>query len=1276
MLRHWKKIILGFLLFLVIGIGAFIVWMHNNAENFIRELVQIQSKGKLDATMKNIDFNFSDDRLLLEEFKLFTVDSTQDPIAHHVAIPNLILKVNSLWDLAWNKELQIDTLYIDQPSIRVHILRTKHNTKKDIPVSESIGNVYKAIQKALLSLEVKRFDFINGSFELYNSAKPDQTPLKITRLQFVVDNLMVRRNPTNPSNKFLNSDSVILRSFDQNILLPDGKHKLAFSRLRLNSGLELIEMDSCTVSTVEQDPEKKHFQMFFDTLKITHLNLLKLYQEDILDADSAYVINPMFKAMMVKKTDQEKYNTTDSISKGKSLSSFTTRLNIRYIGVINSSVQLTNQKEDKRSSIKTEKNNFKLFGLKTGPEFNNGYAFDSIDLSLKNNEFYTTDSVYAIRFKSINIHNDALRLDGLSLSTNPTASARIRRDHHMKHFELQGVDWAELLFEKKIHAKKAVLLEPIIIRKDIASNTKKPAKDLFATIAGLSNQVEIDQIEIRNGTLDIEFKNHSSIALKQADLLLDSRKALQANSYQELAQSIQLLTFRSGTFHTGNQHFQLQNATLGDAAGSLQTEKLQLKAPDQTIDMDDVHISGIHFSIRNKQYAADKLEWSQASIEMKIAPKNPSKKAAGPQLELNELSGKNTKIALHLSKGQEAKAMLSQLNINAIKVLPGNPLHLGLVQLNADKISFGNDQNSIQANAMNYHSEKISSIQGFDFLKLSSTDTIKIKSPEITFQADLAKLLQKNNSLGAIEISQPDVYIRKRKQVQPIPSTEASKKKLPLGDLESLLLKDLTLNAVLFGADKNDSILLQGTASLQKFAHGSNGLLLGKEASFQTEGMQLDQKKIQLRISEKALIKINNISMDPTDLKHQWSGQLQTLQIGHTHLGMIDRKNDSSEIQLKKLVLRSVQLNAHAIKDLSALLRENRNTDLSGLQLYRKTKSGLLSMHNFHYSAADSTAGIDSVSFVPDQTRETFAASFPFQSTYMKGRTGRIELGHIDFRSLLKDSSFKARWIEINEPDLFVYRDKTKPFEGGKIKPLPTTMLKESKAHFYIDSVRIHNGSVTYTERSEKTKDTGTIHLEKLEASISNLGKFDHSSTDSLTIRARFLLMDSLPVYLKVKESYADSLGGFTMTARAGAADLHPLNKFLIPVLSVKLRSGRLDTLSLTAIGREYLSLGKMNFFYHKLNVEFLKNGAQEQKTLLTSLITFAANRFVVKTNNRKRIGQIYFPRNREKAVFNYWTKIALSGLASSVGAKKNKKYLKLYRRALKEKSLPPIHID
>ena len=74
--------------------------------------------------------------------------------------------------------------------------------------------------------------------------------------------------------------------------------------------------------------------------------------------------------------------------------------------------------------------------------------------------------------------------------------------------------------------------------------------------------------------------------------------------------------------------------------------------------------------------------------------------------------------------------------------------------------------------------------------------------------------------------------------------------------------------------------------------------------------------------------------------------------------------------------------------------------------------------------------------------------------------------------------------------------------------------------------------------------------------------------------------------------------------------------------------------------------------------------------------MTFAANSFVVKTNNKKRKGVIYFPRDREKAIFNYWVKMALSGMASSVGAKHNKKALRQYRRELKARNLPPIEWD
>jgi hypothetical protein len=112
------------------------------------------------------------------------------------------------------------------------------------------------------------------------------------------------------------------------------------------------------------------------------------------------------------------------------------------------------------------------------------------------------------------------------------------------------------------------------------------------------------------------------------------------------------------------------------------------------------------------------------------------------------------------------------------------------------------------------------------------------------------------------------------------------------------------------------------------------------------------------------------------------------------------------------------------------------------------------------------------------------------------------------------------------------------------------------------------------------------------------------------------------------------------------------------------------------AIGHDYLSLGEMRMYYHDLKVQFLKNGKEEKKTFLQGLKTFIANSFVIKNENTKRVGVVYFPRIRDKSFINYYIKIAMSGVASSAGAKKNKKLMKKYNRQLKVHQLPEIEFD
>ena len=83
-----------------------------------------------------------------------------------------------------------------------------------------------------------------------------------------------------------------------------------------------------------------------------------------------------------------------------------------------------------------------------------------------------------------------------------------------------------------------------------------------------------------------------------------------------------------------------------------------------------------------------------------------------------------------------------------------------------------------------------------------------------------------------------------------------------------------------------------------------------------------------------------------------------------------------------------------------------------------------------------------------------------------------------------------------------------------------------------------------------------------------------------------------------------------------------------------------------------------MKLFYHDLKIQLLKKDGRPKK-----FKSFLANTFVIKKNNSSRTGQVFYIRNRDRSAINYYVKIIGSGVASSIGAKNNKKALRKYRK-------------
>lgn len=148
------------------------------------------------------------------------------------------------------------------------------------------------------------------------------------------------------------------------------------------------------------------------------------------------------------------------------------------------------------------------------------------------------------------------------------------------------------------------------------------------------------------------------------------------------------------------------------------------------------------------------------------------------------------------------------------------------------------------------------------------------------------------------------------------------------------------------------------------------------------------------------------------------------------------------------------------------------------------------------------------------------------------------------------------------------------------------------------------------------------------------------------------------------------------MSLRMRPTTLSFLNPVLAPLSNVIIRSGTIDSLQLRAIGNENISLGEMNMFYRNLRIRLVKDGHQDSTSFARKLVSFLANTFIIRKNNNGRTGIVYFERLKDRSFFNYIVKMTFSGMATSIGIKSNKKYLRQYKNILKERNLPPIDFE
>ena len=1253
-------IILGIIIILLTALHIYVV---NNAETLVENIVANESKGKLKLKVKNIKFNYFSKKVELQDITFFSNDSLDLPTYYNFHVDKIKIKVKALIPIFTRKELKIDSLFLVAPRIEVTRLKPLDTAgQKDISIPREMGKVYNSIIDALKFLEVKRFQFDDGVFKLVNKVLPNQQPLIITRMHFHIET-----DPDTNAEDFLESDKLVFWTKGQDITFPDGNHRLAFSRFRIKIKKRLIEIDSCTLIGKRPDGSGSGFSLYLDTLKLTNVDFLSLYEKGLIKADSVYCLDPKFKIELElknKTAGTKKIPNLDTL-----INQLTGDMQLNYVGVRNAEVSITTNRNDKSTSFTSEKNNFEMTGLRIDHSLPQPISLESFDMAIRNYENFVKDSSYFLRFDSIRLRENRILLSNFSINTE---KYKDKRNIQVRQFILSELSWADLLFDQKVIARQALLIRPVIDYYPTATEKPKSKNPIVNSMAGINNFMSLEKLIIENGKIKIKTRHSIDLLLDDANLILNTNNVADSLSVANVQGSVELLNFKKGIMKTKALVVNMDNASFDGASKQFLFDKVIIYDHQQNFNINarNVKLDSLVFTDSLNMLTGQGISWEKAHVEINLL--QPGKKANDPLTILfNKIQGNNTQLYINNAKSS-LSVFLNTLSIASID--KKEKLKINALKTDGKDLYWFGQHTSLTADKFSLTDNSASSLTNFQFKQVKDRDSVDIKASDIVFTPDVNSIIKRSSQIknakiidpviklrftekkdSSKEASLPEIFVDKLEMEHPIFSMEntASKgiqKVYWDGSKSNVSLKDFTSK----GIDNKISIgSFNTTLSNFSITDANNKTTTSKEGS-----LKIQLSDLEVNSGKKLL----------------WSVNVNQVEAKNFTADSLGKK--AANVKVYEGVLKNLRLGSEINGDLKAIIKKNPSftvTDISGQILDEKSR---WDWYNLSFSKPAQSFSVDSISFHPVKSRDEFVAASKWQTDYITLKTGKVSVSKFDLDQYLEDSVFRSGNITIDDPYFTSYRDKTPPFHAGIIKPLATKLIQKIPFKVSVDTILISNGTAIYTELNDKTKETADVLVTRMNGDIFPIKNFGLTPTDSFRLRLNFYLLDSGWIRLRTRESYLDTLSGFLITLRMQPHSMLYLNKILPALSSVKLQSGYLDTLTMRAVGQDYLSLGEMKMYYHDLKVQFLKNGSEEKKRFLQGLMTFIANSFIIKNENKKRVGVVYFPRLRDRSFINYYIKIAMSGVASSVGAKKNKRLMKRYNKQIKVRQLPPIDFD
>lgn len=331
---------------------------------------------------------------------------------------------------------------------------------------------------------------------------------------------------------------------------------------------------------------------------------------------------------------------------------------------------------------------------------------------------------------------------------------------------------------------------------------------------------------------------------------------------------------------------------------------------------------------------------------------------------------------------------------------------------------------------------------------------------------------------------------------------------------------------------------------------------------------------------------------------------------------------------------------------------------------------------SLHFDANDESFIIRDFQVKPKYSQQAWASMQDVQKQWFALALGSVSLRKINIEHFVNSGELKVGRIRIREPNIALYKDKSKPEPPFKKKFLPASAISSIPIKLHVDSIQIINGYIAIQETSKLTGLDSHISFYNLDGVLTNFTNLPSTERQSaiMELNASTMMYQKAPINLNMKFDLDSPIDQFTARGQVGSVDMKTFNPVLEPMMAVKVLDGKLSKVAFEFKAMDTLSTGTLDMTYNNAKIEVFNPENIEEKNK-KGFLSFAANT-IIKTNNDPSKtgytqGVIHTERVLNKDVWPYLWHSVQSGIISTLApimtSKEVRQQQKVNRQQLKK---------